>query len=93
MQVQIKFIARGSAAACGNFAPGDLLRCGQEVARHLVTECRAAVYVQEAAAANDLPLAVPAIETPADTIAAVCSGSGQADLLDALPAPRRNRRA
>jgi hypothetical protein len=45
MQVQIKFTARGSSQITGNFAPGDLLRCSAEHARHLVEDARCAVYV------------------------------------------------
>lgn len=78
MQVQIRFIARGSSSFCGGFAHGDLLRCNADVARHLVDECGAAVYVPPPKPAAGLVLqpvnlpAVPVIETPADTIAAVC---------------------
>jgi len=52
MQVQIRFIASGSSSATGNFAPGDLLRCGAKRARHLVDDARCAVYVDAAAPAD-----------------------------------------
>jgi hypothetical protein len=57
MQVQIKFIARGSSSVTGNFAPGDLLRCSAEHARHLVDEAQCAVYTSPPAA--DAPLDQP----------------------------------
>ena len=57
MQVQIKFTASGSSSATGNFAPGDLLRCSPEMARHLVDEAQCAQYVGQAPAdaAQDQP--------------------------------------
>lgn len=54
MQVQIKFTASGSSSATGNFAPGDLLRCSPEMARHLVEEAGCAKYT-EAAAGTQTP--------------------------------------
>lgn len=53
MQVQIKFTASGSSSATGNFAPGDLLRCSAEMARHLVEEAQCAQYTRPPAA--DVP--------------------------------------
>ena len=50
MQVQIKFTASGSSSATGNFAPGDLLRCSAEMARHLVEEAQCAQYTSPPAA-------------------------------------------
>ena len=50
MQVQIKFTASGSSSATGNFAPGDLLRCSADTARHLVEEAKCAQYVGQAPA-------------------------------------------
>lgn len=50
MQALIKFIASGSSSATGNFAPGDLLRCGADHARHFVEEARCAVYADSPAA-------------------------------------------
>lgn len=44
MQVQIIFTATGSSSVTGNFAPGDMLRCSAERARHLVEEARCARY-------------------------------------------------
>ena len=44
MQTQIKFTAPGSSTACGNFAPGDVLRCSHELARHFVADARCARY-------------------------------------------------
>ncbi len=51
----IKFTASGCFAPIGNFAPGDILRCSEEVARHLVEAARCAAYVQPPAA----PVAPP----------------------------------
>lgn len=44
MQVQIIFTASGSSSVTGNFAPGDVLRCSAELARHLVEEAQCARY-------------------------------------------------
>jgi hypothetical protein len=41
---QIKFTTYGSNTAAGNFAPGDLLRCSDDMARHLVEAARCAAY-------------------------------------------------
>lgn len=49
MQVQVKFTAFGSSALCGNFAPGDLLRCDADVARHLAEEAGCAKYSETVA--------------------------------------------
>lgn len=49
MQVQIQFIASGSSSAFGNFAPGDILRCSEDQARHYVDEARCAKYTQPSA--------------------------------------------
>ena len=43
--VQIKFITLGANSAIGSFGPGDLLRCNESFARHLVEEVKCAVYV------------------------------------------------
>lgn len=48
-QVEIKFTAQGHSHIVGNFAPGDLLRCAPEVAKHLVEEAKAAEYTAPAA--------------------------------------------
>jgi hypothetical protein len=42
---QIEFTASGSSSVFGNFAPGDVLRCGAEEARHFVEEVKCAKYV------------------------------------------------
>ena len=44
MQVQVIFTASGSSSTTGNFAPGDVLRCSAEQARHLVKEAQCARY-------------------------------------------------
>ena len=43
--VQIKFITFGATSAGGSFAPGDTLRCSEELARHLVEEAKCAKYL------------------------------------------------
>lgn len=59
--VQIKFKRFGANSAFGGFAPGDKMRCGEAMARHLVEEVGVAEYVQ--------PPAVPA--APVETSASV----------------------
>lgn len=44
MQTRIKFIAQGANSLVGGFIAGDILRCGKEIAAHLV-ECGVAVYL------------------------------------------------
>ena len=56
MQVQIIFTASGSSTATGNFAPGDTLRCSDEMARHFVEEACCAKY-SDAAHAPAAPVA------------------------------------
>lgn len=63
MQVQIKFTHFGSSSLCGNFAPGDVLRCSAEAARHLVDEVGCAKYVPT-------PALSPAADTPSQPAAA-----------------------
>lgn len=53
MQVQIRFTRQGSNTLVGNFAPGDTLRCGEALARHLVVEAKVARYMQPAPTANE----------------------------------------
>lgn len=43
--VQIKFTTLGANSAIGAFGPGDLMRCSEALARHLVEEVKCAVYV------------------------------------------------
>ena len=43
--VQIKFITFGATSAGGSFAPGDTLRCSEEMARHLVEDAQCAKYL------------------------------------------------
>jgi hypothetical protein len=59
--VQIKFTTYGASSALGSFAPGDLLRCSEATARHLVDEAKCAKYV--AAAPQEEP-AKPEEEAP-----------------------------
>lgn len=44
--VQIKFITFGATSAGGSFAPGDVLRCSPDMAKHLVEEAQCARYVE-----------------------------------------------
>ena len=53
MQVQIIFTASGSSSATGNFAPGDLLRCSAEQARHFVADAKCARYAEPQADATE----------------------------------------
>lgn len=46
MQVQIQFIAHGACSALGAFSPGGIARVSPALADHLVTEMKAAKYVQ-----------------------------------------------
>ena len=55
----IKFKRSGSSAVFGNFAPGDTLRCSDNVARHFVEDAQAADYLEDAQAS-----AQPAPATP-----------------------------
>jgi len=57
----VKFKTSGSNSAFGSFSPGDVLRCGDDLARHLVEDARVAEYVTQNASAA--PAAAPA-ETP-----------------------------
>lgn len=54
----IKFNTRGSSAAFGNFAPGDLLVCSDAQAKHFVEDAQCATYVDTAPA--EAPAAAPA---------------------------------
>lgn len=44
--VQIKFTTFGATSAGGSFAPGDVLRCGEDLAKHLVEQAQCAKYVE-----------------------------------------------
>jgi hypothetical protein len=57
---QIKFTRTGANAQVGNFAPGDVLRCGEATARHLVEVARVAVYASPPPAAPAALVQVPA---------------------------------
>lgn len=45
----IEFTKGGSNTILGNFAPGDVSRCSDALARHLVEEVGVAKYVQPVA--------------------------------------------
>jgi hypothetical protein len=42
---QVRFTTFGAMSSIGGFEPGQLLRCGAEMARHLVEDCKCAVYI------------------------------------------------
>lgn len=46
----IRFNTRGSSSAFGNFAPGDILTCGDAEAAHFVDEACCATYVEDQSA-------------------------------------------
>lgn len=48
----VKFKTFGANSAFGSFAPGDLLRCDDAMARHLVEEVQVAEYASAPVAAE-----------------------------------------
>lgn len=44
--VQVRFIKFGANSAFGGFAPGDMLRCSEALAKHLVEEVGCAQYAE-----------------------------------------------
>lgn len=76
MQAVVVFTAQGSNTAVGNFAPGDRLRCGDALARHLVEEARVARYATTAGAAA-ASAAAPAQPAPAGDTAAAGPHTGR----------------
>lgn len=68
MQTTVRFITYGSNSAIGNFGPGDVLRCGDAMARHLVDQAKVARYDQAPAAetpsADQAPNAQPRARKP-----------------------------
>lgn len=44
--MRIKFTKTGANSAFGGFSPGDMLTCGEAMARHLVEEIKVAEYAQ-----------------------------------------------
>lgn len=59
---KVKFIKFGANSAFGGFAPGDVLTCADELARHLVLEAQVAEYAQpkQAPTEEQAPAEVPA---------------------------------
>ena len=61
--VTIKFKTFGATSAGGSFGPGDIMRCDDKLAKHLVDEAKCAVYLQ---APQDTPVETkqfaPAVE-------------------------------
>lgn len=54
----IKFTSFGANSAFGSFAPGDTMRCSDDLARHLVEEIQCAKYDEVKAQ----PVAVEPVE-------------------------------
>ena len=52
---QIKFTASGASSAFGAFAPGDVVRCDAELARHFVEEAHAARYLDAEPEKREVP--------------------------------------
>lgn len=73
----VKFKTFGSNSAFGSFSPGDVLRCGDALARHLVEEARVAEYATQNASAA--PAAAPEVAPEAEPTP------------EAAPAPARRR--
>jgi hypothetical protein len=59
--IAIKFKTFGATSAGGSFSPGDIMRCDEKLAKHLVDEAQCAVYLQ----AQQLVQA-PSVEIDAD---------------------------
>ena len=76
--VTIKFTTYGATSAGGSFGPGDVMRCDDKLAKHLVDEAKCAVYVQ----APQVAPVVKEIKQVAPTVEEV-----------EAPAPKRGRRA
>lgn len=45
---KIRFITFGATSAGGSFGPGDIMRCPDDLAAHLVNDAKCAVYVDAA---------------------------------------------
>lgn len=48
--MQIKFIVGGANSLCGGFVAGDILRCSEAFAKHLVEDVKCAKYIDAPAA-------------------------------------------
>lgn len=59
---QIKFNTFGSTSAGGSFAPGDIMRCDEKLARHLVEDAKCAVYLNQNQAAQPVKEAEAEVE-------------------------------
>jgi hypothetical protein len=59
--VSIKFKTFGATSAGGSFGPGDIMRCDEKLAKHLVDEAQCAVYLQA-----PQPVQAPSVEIDAD---------------------------
>lgn len=58
MQTQIKFIVGGANSLCGGFVAGDILRCSQAFAKHLVEDVKCAKYMEVQALKEPEPVVV-----------------------------------
>ena len=50
---QVKFITSGANSAFGGFSVGDLLRCSDAMANHLVNEIKCAEFVAQKQATEE----------------------------------------
>lgn len=57
--VAIRFTTFGATSAGGSFAPNDIMRCDEKLAKHLVEEAMCAVYLT---APQPAPVAAPDAE-------------------------------
>jgi len=46
VQTQIKFLVGGANSAIGGYSAGDILRCSQSFAKHLVEDVKCAKYLE-----------------------------------------------
>ena len=71
MQVSIVFTHRGSSAKYGNFAPGDMVKCSAEEAKHFVEDAGCARYDDGAKSSE------PAAKKPVKQAGKKASGGAQ----------------
>lgn len=61
--ISIKFKTFGATSAGGSFGPGDIMRCDDKLAKHLVEEAQCANYMQA-----PQPVQAPAVEVEAEQV-------------------------
>lgn len=52
---RIEFEQYGSNTIIGNFEPGDVMRCGDDLAHHLVAQAKVAHYAESAPRPEESP--------------------------------------